>query len=139
MTNILLFQSKDGASPFVQMLHKYLSHRTLSVVAPWLDSVYPPAVLPYNFQHADESEQHMLDGASLRETLVYRPVLPQISDKPLSTFVQVSPDPQAARRVFGTSIGFFWLTIENNEAMCDINFDEKKVTNDIQSTMSLAI
>ena len=42
-----------------------------------------------------------------------------ISKKNLSTLLTVNPDPDAMNRVFGAKPGFFWQTMEVEEAPCD--------------------
>ena len=68
---------------------------------------------------------------------VYSPPLPNITTKPLSTFMHVRPDPQAARKVFNMSVGFFWQTVDSEEARQDLDLHDDDVNYDIQNTISL--
>lgn len=124
---IFLFQSKDdlkGISAFHQHLVKYLSTNTLHSVCPWLQDMVSTDVRPQSSDNKDTS-------------YAYRPPLPNITTKPLSTFIEVSPDHQAASKVFNTSVGFFWQTVDSEEGRLDqpINYDD--VIYDVQNTMSL--
>ena len=67
----------------------------------------------------------------------YRPPLPNITTKPLSTFIEVSPDHQAASKVFNTSVGFFWQTVDSDEGRLDQPINDSEVSCDVQNTMSL--
>ena len=68
---------------------------------------------------------------------VYLPPLPNITTKPLSTFIHVSPDPLAAAKVFNISVGFFWQTIDSDEARLDQDLHDEDVIFDTQNTLSL--
>ncbi|KAJ8321417.1 hypothetical protein KUTeg_001030 [Tegillarca granosa] len=115
---------KDS-SPFQQHVSKYLSVNTLHTVCPWLqDMVSVEVTCPKK-------------DKSIPQSYIYRPPLPNITTKPLSTFVQVNHDPQAARKVFNSSVGFFFQTVDSDETFCDQIYNESSVKYDTQNTMSL--
>jgi hypothetical protein len=68
---------------------------------------------------------------------VYKPPLPNITTKPLSTFIHVNPDPQAAVKVFNSSVGFFWQTVDSDEASLDQDLHDEEINFDTQNTISL--
>ena len=113
-----------GSSAFQQFVTKFLSTNTLQSVCPWLQDMV-----------SVEVPCTQVNPVSNEPTYVYRPPLPNITTKPLSTFVQVNSDPQAAHKVFNSSVGFFWQTIDSEEAFCDQNVGE--VNYETQVTMSL--
>ena len=122
-----MLQSKDdlkGTSAFHQHLTKYLSTNTLHSVCPWLQDMVSTDVRPLN-------------SKSNESGYAYRPPLPNITTKPLSTFIEVSPDHQAASKVFNTSVGFFWQTVDSDEGRLDQPINDNDVSCDIQNTMSL--
>ena len=84
------FQKRDevkNSSVFQQILTKYFSSNTLHSVSPWLANLVSQDVVP-------------ADGASDKgSAFVYRPPLPNITTKPLSTFIQINPDPAAVHKV----------------------------------------
>lgn len=112
-------------SPFQQFLTKFLSTNTLHTVCPWLQ-----AVVPIDISCPSQDPE---DTA----TYVYRAPLPIITTKPLSTFIQMNPDPQAAQKVFNTPVGFFWQTVDNEESSFDHGLCDSEVNYDTQVTMSL--
>ena len=69
--------------------------------------------------------------------LFFRPPLPNITTKPLSTFVQINPDPSAAGKVFNSTVGFFWQTVDSEEPLYDQTLNDSDVNYDTQVTMSL--
>ena len=112
-------------SPFQQFLTKFLSTNTLHTVCPWLQ-----AVVPIDISCPSQDPE---DTA----TYVYRAPLPIITTKPLSTFIQMNPDPQAAQKVFNSPVGFFWQTVDNEESSFDHGLADCDVNYDTQVTMSL--
>lgn len=68
---------------------------------------------------------------------VYNPSLPNIATKPLSTFIQINPDPQGTGKVFNTKVGFFWQTVDSDESLMDQNLNDENVQYETQNTMSL--
>ncbi|CAH1795909.1 unnamed protein product [Owenia fusiformis] len=108
---------------FQQLLSKFLSGSTLQSTCPWL-----AALVSTNLTPAGSSPSH---------SFTYRPPLPNITTKPLSTFIQINPDSTAVRKTFGANVGFFWQTIENEEAFFDNNMELDSVGYETQNTMSL--
>ncbi|KAK3107616.1 hypothetical protein FSP39_018349 [Pinctada imbricata] len=109
---------KDS-SPFHQLVSKFLSTNTLHSVCPWLQDLVSVEV----------------PGESSGYT--YRPPLPNITTKPLSTFIQIKPDQSAASKVFNSAVGFFWQTVDNDEALFEQTLNDSAVLYDTQITMSL--
>ena len=68
---------------------------------------------------------------------MYKPPLPNITKKPLSTFIHINPDAQAASKVFNMSVGFFWQTVDSDEPLMDQELHDKDVNFDTQNTLSL--
>ncbi|XP_052805856.1 dynein axonemal assembly factor 8-like isoform X2 [Mya arenaria] len=108
---------------FQQHLQKYLSVNSLHSVCPWLQNLVSMEVAP---GHEDGTPGY-----------VYSPPLPNITTKPLSTFIHVHPDPQAAAKVFNTSVGFFWQTVDSDETRSDQDLHDNGVNFDTQNTLSL--
>ena len=75
----VLFQSDQlkGSSKFGQHLNKFLTVNTLYTVGPWLESLVSVVM---------KSERPEEKSAA---PFLYTPPLPDISTKPLSTFIQV--------------------------------------------------
>lgn len=94
-------------------------------MCPWLQ-----AVVPIDISCPSQDPE---DTA----TYVYRAPLPIITTKPLSTFIQMNPDPKAAQKVFNTPVGFFWQTVDNEESSFDHGLGDSEVNYDTQLTMSL--
>ncbi|KAL3885198.1 hypothetical protein ACJMK2_025289 [Sinanodonta woodiana] len=116
---------KDS-STFQQHMIKFLSTNTIKTVCPWLEDMESMEVVSAQ----EVSSEHQV-------SYVYRPPLPEITTKPLSTFIQVNSDPQAAFKVFNTSVGFFWQTVDCAEGFLDQNLNDENVSYDTQITMSL--
>ena len=79
--NVGCVQKKDEVkdrSPFQQLLTKFLSVNTLQSVCPWLQDLVSMEVASPGEGEADNAP------------FVYRPPLPNITTRPLSTFIQVS-------------------------------------------------
>ncbi|XP_074653052.1 dynein axonemal assembly factor 8-like [Tubulanus polymorphus] len=112
---------EEGSTPFQQQLIKYLAMNTLHTVCPWLANLVS---LDVTNQDGDHS-------------YVYRPPLPNITTNPLSTFMQIVSNVDAARRIFAAPVAFFWQTIETDELYPDLDVDETKLDHDMQNTMSL--
>lgn len=124
-----LFQVRDemkDSSPFQQHLAKFLSTNTLHSVCPWLQDLV-----------SGEVPSSQVDPVTGNPAYVYRPPLPNITNKPLSTFMQINPDHHAAQKVFNTSVGFFFQTIDNEELCADITTNDSGISYDTQNTMSL--
>ncbi|GFS16918.1 nucleoside diphosphate kinase, partial [Elysia marginata] len=69
---------------------------------------------------------------------LYTPPLPDISTKPLSTFIQINQDPQAARKIFNIPVGFYWQTVDTSEALhTTLTCRDAHVCYETQNTMSL--
>ncbi|XP_052272728.1 dynein axonemal assembly factor 8-like isoform X2 [Dreissena polymorpha] len=113
---------------FHQHLQKYLATNTLHTVCPWLQNMVSMDVTP-----GGEGEGISDDTPNY----AYRPPLPNITTKPLSTFIHVNPDPQAASKVFNTAVGFFWQTVDSDETKHDQDIHDKDVNYDTQNTLSL--
>jgi hypothetical protein len=123
----ILFQARDETStPFQQSLIKFLSTRTLHTVCPWLAELVSMGVTSLDTIQSDSSKPY-----------VYRPSLPNITTRPLSTFLQINPDPNSVRKIFSTPCGFFWQTVDCDEQMCSVDIDEERMDADTQITMSL--
>ncbi|OWF38942.1 uncharacterized protein LOC110465662 [Mizuhopecten yessoensis] len=116
---------KDS-SPFQRHLAKFLSTNTLHTVCPWLQDLV-----------SGEVPSSQVDPATGSPSYVYRPPLPNITNKPLSTFMQINPDQSAAQKVFNTSVGFFFQTVDNEDSSADLTFNDDGVNYDTQNTMSL--
>ncbi|XP_053408690.1 dynein axonemal assembly factor 8-like isoform X2 [Mercenaria mercenaria] len=112
---------------FQQHLQKYFSTNTLHSVCPWLQNMVSMELGPPG---ADESDDQ-------KYSYMYKPPLPNITTKPLSTFIHVNPDPQAAVKVFNSSVGFFWQTVDSDEARLDQDLHDEGISFDTQNTLSL--
>ena len=121
-------EMKDS-TPFHHMVSRYLSTNKLHSVCAWLEDLVSIEV---NSAHKSQE-----NGGDSEGNFMYKPPLPNISQKPLSTFVQVNPDPQAVSKVFGLEVGFFWETIETEEGEKDHCLCDKDVDYETQNTMSL--
>lgn len=86
-------QKKIKVNSFRQAVNKFLSTNSLHSVYSRLSEFNP-----YPFQHISEL---------------------LISKKNLSTLLTVNPDPDAMNRVFDAKPGFFWQTMEVEDALCD--------------------
>ncbi|KAK3592482.1 hypothetical protein CHS0354_014980 [Potamilus streckersoni] len=116
---------KDS-STFQKHMIKFLSTNTIKTVSPWLEDMESMEVASAQ----EVSLEHKV-------AYIYRPPLPEITTKPLSTFIQVNSDPQAAFKVFNTSVGFFWQTVDCAEGFLDQNLNDEDESYDTQITMSL--
>ncbi|XP_060073808.1 dynein axonemal assembly factor 8-like [Ylistrum balloti] len=116
---------KDS-SPFQQHLAKFLSTNTLHTVCPWLQDLV-----------SGEVPSSQVDPATGSPSYIYRPPLPNITNKPLSTFIQINPDHSAAQKVFNTSVGFFFQTVDSDDSSADLIINDSGVNYDTQNTMSL--
>lgn len=103
---------------------KFLSTNTLHSVCPWLEDMV-----------SVEVPCSQVDQSTNTPSYIYKPPLPNITTKPLSTFIQVNPDHQAAQKVFNSSVGLFWQTIDSDETVCEQSVGEANY--DTQVTMSL--
>ncbi|XP_077985176.1 dynein axonemal assembly factor 8-like [Glandiceps talaboti] len=121
-------------SPFQKSVAKFLSTNVLNSVCPWLQS---------SFAYKVGSKGQMLksttcDSSGVQKDGSYMPPLPAVTSKPLSTFVAINRDPNAVSNVFGSSVGFFWQTVECEENVLDQDVCQEYNTNsDIQNTLSL--
>lgn len=68
-------------SPFLKLLTTYLSRNTLRTVGPWLSDLVSLTV------SSSPDDTDVSSGVSEGS---YRPPLPNITTRPLSTFIQVS-------------------------------------------------
>ena len=118
---------KDS-SPFRQSVLRFLTKHTLHSVCPWLSNMVSSEVSGIN--------KSPLDGAGPNQS-TYRPPLPSVTSRPLSTFIQINPDKQAAQKMFGIPLGFFWHTLENEETEFEQNLNNKDIFYETQNTMSL--
>ncbi|XP_064651155.1 dynein axonemal assembly factor 8-like [Lineus longissimus] len=118
----------ETTTPFQQSLIKFLSTNTLHTVCPWLAELVSMDVTSRDMMQSDSdsSKPH-----------VYRPSLPNITVRPLSTFLQVNPDPNSTRKIFTTPCGFFWQTVDSDEQLCLLDIDEEHMESETQITMSL--
>ncbi|XP_060589717.1 dynein axonemal assembly factor 8-like [Ruditapes philippinarum] len=116
-----------NATVFQQHLQKYFSTNTLHSVCPWLQNMVSMELGPPGDQDSPDHEN----------SYVYKPPLPNITTKPLSTFIHVNPDPQAAVKVFNSSVGFFWQTVDSDEASLDQDLHDEGINFDTQNTISL--
>ncbi|XP_055867337.1 dynein axonemal assembly factor 8-like isoform X2 [Biomphalaria glabrata] len=114
-----------GCSKFFKFMNNLLLTNTVATVCPWLDMLSPVAV------QSDQPEE----GEAPPYT--YSPPLPKISTKPLSTFVQINPDSQAAKKIFNIPVGFCWQTVDNDETWCDMECHDDSINYETQNTMSL--
>ncbi|GFO29899.1 nucleoside diphosphate kinase [Plakobranchus ocellatus] len=115
-----------GSSKFGQHLSKFLTVSTLYTVCPWLESLVSVTM---------KSERPEDKAAP---SFLYTPPLPDISTKPLSTFIQINPDPQAARKIFNIPVGFYWQTVDTGEAWhTGLECRDSHVCYETQNTMSL--
>ena len=119
-----IFQ-KDDLTPFQKVLTKFLSTNSLYSVCPWLDELVSLEISP------DQPEQ----GST--EPFVYRPPLPKITNRPLSTFIQMNPGVAAAARVLKLPVGFFWQMLDSDDVAFVQNVSDDAVDYDTQTTMSL--
>ncbi|ESO90664.1 hypothetical protein LOTGIDRAFT_233665 [Lottia gigantea] len=125
--SIQSFKSKkyQGGNPFMQYVHNFLTTYTLLSVCPWLLGIV-----------SMEVEGPKGDIPDLK-SYTYIPPLPNITDKPLASFIEVHQDPQAANRIFKMATGYFWQTVDNEESKLDQGLDEESVDYETQNTMSL--
>ncbi|KAK3752174.1 hypothetical protein RRG08_059735 [Elysia crispata] len=115
-----------GSSKFGQHLNKFLTVNTLYTVGPWLESLVSVVM---------KSERPEEKSAA---PFLYTPPLPDISTKPLSTFIQINQDPQAARKIFNIPVGFYWQTVDTGDAWhTTLNCRDTHVCYETQNTMSL--
>ena len=135
-------------SPFLKLLTWFFSRNTLHSVCSAVGDITPVTVAS--------------DDAKCDSDSHYRPPLPSISTKPLSTFIQVrakpnpartrvtaghawccvfqvNSDPVAVRKVFGLEVGFFWPTFDTDEQVHDVSESSPPASLgfDTQVTMSL--
>ena len=66
-----------------------------------------------------------------------RSPLPNVTTRPLSSFVQVIPDAGSAIRTFRLPIGFFWQMIEGEDVVVVQDECDNSVDRNTQTTMSL--
>ena len=124
---LTIFQ-KDESTAFQKDLAKFLSTNTLHTVCPWLEALFSPDIGP------DQSAEPSVEQQS---PSVYKPLLSNITTRPLSSFVQVTPDAASAVRVFGLPIGFFWQMIEGEDVVVVQDECDDSVDRNTQTTMSL--
>jgi hypothetical protein len=138
------FLQKDSSkelSPFHKIVTKFLATNTLQSVCPWLADIVPQEVHgPQRTSFPSVGNPSPNSAASSgRPSFVYRPSLFTVTTRPLSTFVQLNPDPRAVQRHLSAPVGFFWETIETGDegqpADCGAASDEPSA--DMQTTMSL--
>ncbi|XP_063960044.1 dynein axonemal assembly factor 8-like isoform X1 [Lytechinus pictus] len=125
-------------TPFQQTVSKFLTSKNLHTLAPWL---------PLAFRFAQEFSGEPLDlkpipmeatqeGAT--DTGTYIPPYPQVSSKPLATYVALSTSPCAVEGAFTSTPGFFWRTLDAEEAVYDqLTNDEYSNNGDIQNTLTV--
>ncbi|XP_071094592.1 dynein axonemal assembly factor 8-like [Haliotis cracherodii] len=115
-----------GSSPFMQHVSKFLSTNTLHTVCPWLQAFVSMDVTCAN-----------KDDPELCASYTYQPPLPNVTTKPLSTYIHLNPDQSAAGKVFNTPVGFFWQTVDSDDGHFDVPLHDSDVNYETQNTMSL--
>ncbi|RUS90011.1 hypothetical protein EGW08_002198, partial [Elysia chlorotica] len=115
-----------GGSKFSQHLSKFLTVNTLYTVGPWLDNLVSVVLKSEKPEDKSAAPFH------------YTPPLPDISTKPLSTFIQINQDPQAARKIFLVPVGFYWQTVDSGDPWhAGLDCRDSHVCYETQNTMSL--
>ena len=109
----------------MQLLTKYLSTNNLHDVCPWLGALVSMEITSPKKDDPDAP------------SYCYTPPLPNITTKPLSTFIHVNPDPAGAHKVFNTSVGFYWQTVDSDDGYYEIDAHDQHVNYETQNTMSL--
>ncbi|XP_046582634.1 dynein axonemal assembly factor 8-like [Haliotis rubra] len=115
-----------GSSPFMQHVSKFLSTNTLHTVCPWLQAFVSMDVTCAN-----------KDDPELCASYTYQPPLPNVTTKPLSTYIHLNPDQRAACKVFNTPVGFFWQTVDSDDGHFEVTLHDTDVNYETQNTMSL--
>ncbi|XP_073492665.1 dynein axonemal assembly factor 8-like [Aquarana catesbeiana] len=86
-----------GTSSFYQQMSLYLSHTTLQSVTCWREEL-----------------SHQLQG----QLFTLNVNVPSVR---LSSITVLNPDPEAVYKVFSSSSGFFWQTLETEEKLCPLS------------------
>ncbi|XP_013420923.1 uncharacterized protein LOC106181165 isoform X1 [Lingula anatina] len=117
-----------SCTPFQQQVTKFLSTNTLHSVCPWLQDFTSVEISSPPSPSTDHPTS---------QKFAYKPPLPNITTKPLSTFMQMRTDPDAVKKVFGTPVGFFYQSVESDECQADVGINDDGVNYETQNTMSL--
>ncbi|XP_040212492.1 uncharacterized protein LOC120943324 [Rana temporaria] len=88
-----------GTSNFYQQISLYLSHTTLQSVTCWREEL-----------------SHQLQG----QLFTLNVDVPAVR---LSSIAVLNPDPEAVYKVFSSSSGFFWQTLETEEKLCPLSLN----------------
>ncbi|XP_070548273.1 dynein axonemal assembly factor 8-like [Ptychodera flava] len=124
---------KDS-SPFQQSVTKFLSTNTIQTVCPWLQGLFAYEV----GGKSQVLKSSASDNSGVQADGSYRPTLPAVTTKPLSTLTSLSRDLHAVENTFTSTVGFFWQTVD-----CEENLIEQDVCKEyngnaeIQNTLSL--
>lgn len=130
-------------SPFHKILTKFLATNTLQSVCPWLADIVAHDIrvpLPPRPKTTDP-RSGTTTSSPAQQFFVYRPSLFAVTTRPLSTFIQMNPDPRAVQHHFaGAPVGYYWQTMETGDEVYSLDCPAAGVndtTADIQTTMSL--
>ena len=124
----LTILQKDDLTTFQKVLAKFLSTNTLYTVCPWLEALFSPDI------GTDQTTQRSVEQQS---PSVFRSLLRNVTTRPLSSFVQVTPDAASAGRVLGLPVGFFWQMIEGEDVKIVQDVCDNSVDHNTQTTMTL--
>lgn len=126
---------KRSSTPFQSILTKFLAISTLQTLCPWLDTL---TYLAFSNAGSLISSPPGVRYESCLEDGTYLPAFPHPTTRPLSTFLSVSSDTSAARRMLSIPVSFFWKTINTDEHLL-LDFPSKALNEvvDIQNTMCL--
>ena len=105
------------ATPFQTFLTRFFSANTLQMVCPCTEALT-----------SNDIFSSTLDLQTSQ--FVYRPSLPVISTKYLSSYIHVSQDKDSVNKVFGLQPGFFWETIDCVESLADVSIVEEDEKSD---------
>lgn len=102
-----LLQKKEQlktATPFQAFLTNFLAAETLQSVC--------PCVAAFSSYDIPAPKSAPLDTPASSQQYTYRPNLPVVSTKHLSSFIYVNQDQNAVHRIFGLQPGFVWETLD---------------------------
>eukprot|EP00057_Strongylocentrotus_purpuratus_P006231 XP_011660705.1 PREDICTED: uncharacterized protein LOC580349 isoform X3 [Strongylocentrotus purpuratus] len=125
-------------TPFQQTVSKFLTSKNLHTLAPWMPLAFKFA-LEFSGEPLELKPIPMeapREGAT--ETGTYIPPYPQVSSKPLATYMSMSTSPSAVESVFASIPGFFWRTLDAEESAYDQMTNEEYSNNgDTQNTLTV--
>ncbi|XP_071503369.1 dynein axonemal assembly factor 8-like [Diadema antillarum] len=134
----LLREEVRDMTAFQQTVSKFLTSKNLHTVAAWM---------PHAFRFVQEFSGEPLElpvmpmdspRERITETGTYVPAFPQVSSKPLATYVSMSMSPCAVEGAFNAAPGFFWRTLDAEESMYEqLTSQEYDGNMDTQNTLTV--